>query len=246
MKCDRVRDLASEALDGALAPNESEFYFEHLRSCPPCLAFQEDLRHSLALLGEIPAVDASEGFEDRVLRRLAEERFVDSPRESGSFLPQGWREALVRAFAGPLVSRWTFAGVAAAIAVLALVSSDPAPHSAILATRDSVPESAPLASADPAQTESPATSSPTASSPQFSGVEDENVAQMPAAVEEYLRNAADLRLSGGEDRYRRSNYSYPVRRVADPSPFQLTGESLSPLVPSSRAGVGEDATVISF
>ncbi len=67
---------------------------------------------------------------------------------------------------------------------------------------------------------------------------------MPEAVREYLNSAKELRLPGGAERYRRSNYSYPMRRVDDPSVY-LMGESTSPSGPSPAASQ-EEAAVISF
>jgi hypothetical protein len=74
--------------------------------------------------------------------------------------------------------------------------------------------------------------------------EEEFTAGMPEAIRVYLQSAKDLRLPDGAERYRRSNYTYPVRRVADPSPFRFTGES--PLTPSPEAESEQDANVISF
>lgn len=244
MKCDRLRDLASSALDGALDARRTEVYFDHLRACPPCLAFHEELRRSLALLAELPVVDASEGFEDRVWSRLAEEGFTGSqPARSPGFAGRV-REWAAASFASSTGwERWSFASVAAAVFALALVSPDPAPRPAKVASSVSAPS--PGAEVAELFTPSVPGSGAGAAAPRVGLVaeEDEFVAEMPEAVREYLRHAKDLRLPVGEDGYRRSNYSYPVRRVVDPSPFQLTGESAAP---SSLPGAGDDAAVISF
>lgn len=248
MNCDRTRDLASDALDGALDARRSEEYFHHLRVCPPCLTFHEELRQSLALLEELPVVDVQDGFEDRVWRRLAQEGLTGT--ESAAYRPRldvrlrEWFSTWTGASFG--WERWSLAGVAAGVFALALVSPDPAPRSSIVGAS----ASSSVASSDADLARSPSTeltsrvSSNVAAPPAASLVsqEDEFVAEMPEAVREYLRHAKDLRLPVGEDQYRRSNYSYPVRRVVNPSPLQLTGESTAPVSPT---GAG-DATVIAF
>jgi anti-sigma factor RsiW len=229
--------LSSEAIDGVLDAARAASYLAHLESCPPCRVFDTELRESIAMLDELPRVDVREGFEEMVWNRIARE---NAERGGERSMVRWLRERL--AALAPETRRgigWSFATVGAVVFVLSLVSGDPAPESSIARTpRGSEPQ---LAADAGARLATPAGVQETASS---SSVEDEFVAEMPQAVQEYLQNAKDLRLPDSVDRYRRSNYSYPVRRVDDPSLF-LTGESASPSGPRAPAA-SEEATVISF
>ena len=225
MKCDQVREWTSAALDGALVSNDSTSYFLHLQSCPPCRLHHEEMRAALALLAELPPVEVSDTFEDRVWTRISEDR---EAREQRWALPS-WLRSL-NPSAAPAWMGWSFAGVSASVVALALVSSDPAPLAHRQATTtEPVIASAPI--------------SPSSSEKAPVDAEEEFMAEMPEAIRVYLQHGQDLRLPDSGDRYRRSNYSYPVRRVTDPDPFQLTGESQNP---SPAAGSDQDATVISF
>ena len=69
-------------------------------------------------------------------------------------------------------------------------------------------------------------------------------AGMPEAVEVFLRSARDLRLQTDTDRFRRSKYSYPLRRVHTPS---SVGRSVSSTpLPVGHQPSEPEATVISF
>jgi anti-sigma factor RsiW len=227
VKCDQVREWTSAALDGALTSNDSNSYFVHLQSCPPCRLHHEEMRAALALLTEVPSVEVSDTFEERVWTLIAEDR---QAREQRWALPS-W----LRSFgATPAWMGWSFAGVSAAVVALALVSSDPAPLATIAHRANSTTEQV-IASAPT-----------TAPAPEKTAVdaEEEFVADMPEAIRVYLQQGGqDLRLPDSAERYRRSNYTYPVRRVADPDPFRLTGESQNP---SPAAGSDQDGTVIQF
>jgi anti-sigma factor RsiW len=232
-----MRELSSEALDGALEKDRRETYFAHLEACPPCRVFHEELRVAVAMLAELPEVDASEGFEERVWARIASENAA-AARAQGAW----WSGLRSRVESLALGMRqgagWSVVGVATAVLVLALVSSDPAP-------RSSAQRSAPVSGQEIASGSSPVSSPVRTPEVRMVSEEDEFVAEMPEAVREYLDNAKDLRLPGGADRYRRSNYSYPMRRVDDPSLF-LMGESTPGMGPLPPPASQEDAAVISF
>ena len=228
MKCDQVKEWTSAALDGALVSNDSSSYFEHLQACPRCRLHHEEMGAALALLTELPSVDAEEGFEERVWSRIAASQ---EARRNRWALPS-WSRGF---FGGELAQSWTgwsLAGVSAAVAALMLVSSDPAPFGST-ARQDGV--AAPVIASTP-ETQA-------ASSEGAIDSEEEFIAGMPEAIRVYLQHGQDLRLPDSAERYRRSNYSYPVRRVTDPDPFQLTGEAMGPF---PVAGSDQDATVISF
>lgn len=226
MKCDQVREWTSAALDGALVSNDSNSYFLHLQSCPPCRLHHEEMRAALALLTELPPVEVSETFEERVWTLIAEDREARERRWALPSWLRNWSDGGAPAWMG-----WSFAGVSAAVVALALMSSDPAPSSIVHrqsgATDVAVAPIAQAPSSEKAMVDS----------------EEEFIADMPEAIRVYLQHGQDLRLPDSSDRYRRSNYSYPVRRVTDPDPFQFTGESQNP---SPSAGSDQDGTVISF
>jgi hypothetical protein len=229
VKCDQVKEWASAALDGALGSDDSNSYFEHLQACPPCRLHHEEMRAALVLLTELPLVDAHDGFEEQVFRRIAESR--KAPRTW--WVMPSWARGF---FGGELAhagTGWSLAGVSAAVAALALVSSDPAPLQTATRVNDAA---VPLIASAPGP-EATASQKPAVDS------EEEFIAGMPEAIRVYLQHGQDLRLPDSAERYRRSNYSYPVRRVIDPEPFQLTGEAATP---SPAAGSDQDVTVISF
>ncbi len=239
MNCERMRELSSEAVDGVLDGVRAASYLAHLDSCPPCRVFDSQLREAIAMLAELPEVDAREGFEEAVWSRIARETSAERGGLGRSVLRR------MRARLGSLAPEmgrgvgWSFAGVGAFVLVLALVSGDPAPRSSVARV---TPEPANEIAADVASRSTATRSASETASP--SAGEDEFVAEMPEAVREYLQNAKELRLPNGAEHYRRSNYSYPVRRLDDPSLF-LTGESSSPSGPRAPAA-SEEATVISF
>ena len=74
--------------------------------------------------------------------------------------------------------------------------------------------------------------------------DEELVAGIPDAVEKYLQNSLDLRLQTDSDRFRRSNYSYPLRRVQDPSFVPVTGGPN--YEPVRRTPEGQNPGIISF
>lgn len=242
MNCDRIRDLTSGAIDEGLTQDETKTYFGHLDACPPCRAFHEEMRQSLALLAELPVVEAREGFEDRVWQRLSEEKWMATRgegrglgsrlREFGEHLQRRW-------------GRWAMAGVTASIASLVLVSSEPLPNAFVQGESPST-NTAGATTEVASRGAVPAADGFPSSAQRLEASEVEVIAEMPEAVREYLKNSKDLRLSGGDERFRKSNYSYPLRQVADPSLFHLTGEGVAPPGVSAGEGVPEAPVVISF
>ena len=70
MNCDRTRELISDSLDGVLADNLKGRFDRHLRDCAPCRAFHTQMKDSLLLLEELPAVEVAAGFDDAVWARI--------------------------------------------------------------------------------------------------------------------------------------------------------------------------------
>jgi hypothetical protein len=218
-----VRELASEALDGRLARAEADAFQAHLASCLPCLTFCEELRESIALLDELPAVEVGDEFNEAVWARVGAEaeaaagRDVLRPFREGR-LAELWED--IRRGYG--LWRWSPVGVAAAaVAAMFALAPEPGPGGAFVAGGEAgaedpvAPSAAVVAEAIPAAASELVTD--------YAAAEEEVVAEMPAAIEEFLRNAERLRLRGEEERYRRSNYSYPLRRVSDSAILQVSG-----------------------
>jgi anti-sigma factor RsiW len=204
-----VQDLLSEAIDGTLPASQAQRFQDHLAACPPCRLLFADVKDSLGLLTALPAIEVSAGFDDAVRARLRREQASIRPTLADRFAR--WREA------GAWL-RWAPLGAAAALLVWVAMSRDtfgpgvPAEVARVAGDADAVDEFT-------------ATSDPAASA--LTPVDF--AAPMPQAVEVYLESGRELRLN--PDRYRRSNYHYPLRAVRDP----LGG----PVVPVSGGVVQE-------
>lgn len=208
MKCTSVRELASDALDELLEPGVQRRFQAHLESCPSCVGFCSELRESLALLSDLPEIEAHPDFERRVLARLREEQPVGL-RET---LIARWTSFVERLSLGAAPWRLAPLGVAAAIIGVIAFSSGPLPPEvtpvaesggspAILASQ--VPEAGNGSPSDPFVVNAAEVEA------------EEFEASMPRAIEEFLRNAPELRLPNPES-YRDANYHYPMGRVRDP------------------------------
>jgi hypothetical protein len=163
--------------------------------------------------------------------------------------------------------RWSLAGAVAAVAALFAFSAEPPlllladggsdEESVQIASSPTAPEAAVEVSASGSAAtlarERTAASAaamrsvePEALASSFESTGEEVFADMPEAVQAFLRNSRELRLTNQDDRYLRSNYSYPLRRFPDVTPVFLTGEES----PGSAAGVrpvaDQGTTVITF
>jgi hypothetical protein len=238
VNCHRARELASEAVDGTLPADLSTGFREHLGSCPPCRVFFAELKESLALLTELPAVEVSAGFDDAVWAKLAAEKSRGARKS--------WRDLWAALDVGGWGRAWRLAPLGAAAAVLSVfaLAGDP-DYPAWLASDppndegSAAAERVLLAELEAAPAEDPAVAPM-----EDSG--EEVVGEMPEAIEVYLRNGArDLRLEA-TDRLRRANYSYPLRRVGEPGLIRVGTTSgygaRSVVRPVPDAG----ATVIAF
>jgi hypothetical protein len=100
MRCDQVRDLASELALGIAEGEERDAALRHLDGCGGCRQLVSELSSvGDELLELAPAHDPPAGFESRVLAALAEP-------------PVRWRSR-------PLAQRWQWLAAAAAAVVLA-------------------------------------------------------------------------------------------------------------------------------
>jgi len=87
MKCEDVSKDLIAYLDGRASASDRRKIEGHLASCPACRSRAEEMRKVSMLLGEVPAIEPSFGFDARVRQRVAAEpqrswfwRLVPPPR----------------------------------------------------------------------------------------------------------------------------------------------------------------------
>ncbi len=281
MKCDRARKLVSHALDRALPAGESDEHHRHLEDCPPCRTFAAELKESLLLLEELPTIEVDERFNAAVWARI---RRDDRAVSLAARLREGLAEVVDRLDLSGAALKWSPLAIAAALLLMFGIFSGPLPgdQESSLADRrgdarigDSAPPDEGRRPSDGlrAGEELASAGAGDFGTAGMTGVEgtveegrpytlasdEETPGGIPAAVERYLlRNSRELRIDRDQDhdpeRFRRANYSYPLRRVPDPSAFwsdfgirPVTGgapASASP--PVLRPAGGPKPTVISF
>lgn len=113
MKCEDVSKELIAYLDGRANSAERRKMDDHLAGCAACRTRAEEMRKVSMLLGELPAIEPSFGFDARVRQRVAAE-----PRRS-------WFERFVP------VPRPAFA-VALLIALTVLVAKLPSNHPSVV------------------------------------------------------------------------------------------------------------------
>jgi hypothetical protein len=257
LKCERARELTSEALDDALTNDVAEDFHRHLDDCPPCRTFFAEMKESLLLLDELPILEVRDSFDDAVWARLRAER---SPAPAWSGLRDRVVELIESIRLAPPVWKWSPVGVAAALLLFLGISSSTgplAPAPGRIADRSPTVES-PTASPTSLPTRAAGGSSAATVVAEVSDVVDESAGDIPEAIERFLeRNESrELRLDADSDRYRRSNYRYPLRRVPDPSTFGGVGSvpvvgptrpvpNRDPILPVAQPA-SEGAAVIAF
>jgi anti-sigma factor RsiW len=74
MNCRQFRDAYSDFSDGLLDEPAEVRCHVHLSACPDCRRFDATLRRGLTALRSLRAPAPSEGFDERLLARLASER----------------------------------------------------------------------------------------------------------------------------------------------------------------------------
>ena len=80
--CEDVREDFSALLDGELSPQEQDAVESHLSDCSQCLRELDGLKQIDTLYGELPRVDAPQGFEDNVQELLNPKRAVSWPKRA--------------------------------------------------------------------------------------------------------------------------------------------------------------------
>jgi predicted anti-sigma-YlaC factor YlaD len=59
LRCDRVVELVTEFLEGALGPADERDLVEHLIGCDGCSDYVEQYRQAVRTLGELPAEEGA-------------------------------------------------------------------------------------------------------------------------------------------------------------------------------------------
>jgi anti-sigma factor RsiW len=62
--CEQAVRLATDYLDGSLSRRERRRFERHLRSCPNCTAYLEQLRITIALTGRVDSENISASTRD--------------------------------------------------------------------------------------------------------------------------------------------------------------------------------------
>jgi hypothetical protein len=71
-RCQEMVRLVTDYFDGALDDSMRRRFEEHLRQCDGCTAYVEQLRLTMALVGEIREEDLDPVFRDRLLQAFAD------------------------------------------------------------------------------------------------------------------------------------------------------------------------------
>ena len=59
LRCDRVVELVTDFLEGALDPADEQDLVEHLNGCDGCSDYVEQYRRAVRTLGELPAEEGA-------------------------------------------------------------------------------------------------------------------------------------------------------------------------------------------
>ena len=59
LRCDRVVELVTDFLEGALDPADERNLVEHLNGCDGCSDYVEQYRQAIRTLGELPAEEGA-------------------------------------------------------------------------------------------------------------------------------------------------------------------------------------------
>jgi anti-sigma factor RsiW len=72
--CQEVVELVNDYLEGALPPDETELFEQHLGLCQGCASYVEQLRTTVATVGRIGEEDLSPDARERLLDAFREWR----------------------------------------------------------------------------------------------------------------------------------------------------------------------------
>jgi hypothetical protein len=128
MDCKAFANRHAAFIDDTLPGVEMAAVREHLNECARCARRDSDIRRALLVLKNLPPIEVSEGFEDRLRARISTEESAPParPRADGGLMKWGAAAALLIAVVG--VSTWPEkgAGKAAPSRLPAVVASLPA------------------------------------------------------------------------------------------------------------------------
>ena len=118
MNCREFRRKHDAYVDDTLSGVDIEGMNRHLRLCQQCAALDTRIRRSLLLARNLPTIQPSAAFSERLQMRLAQERALMATRQHGT---DAMLDAMTGRHRGPF-SSGTFVALAAGIAVAAGVS----------------------------------------------------------------------------------------------------------------------------
>lgn len=67
MTCQELVELVTDYLEGRLDARHRARFEDHLGECPPCVAYLEQMRETVAALGRIPPESLSSEAQERLL-----------------------------------------------------------------------------------------------------------------------------------------------------------------------------------
>ncbi len=76
--CQWVRSVLTAFLDGELKPSTAAAVRRHLAHCSSCRKHAEQLRAAWNLLDELPTLHIREGFTERMMARIVEEKELEA------------------------------------------------------------------------------------------------------------------------------------------------------------------------
>ena len=74
MKCEDLKNLIPDFLEGALDPNQEEGFRQHLGICEECQAQLADYEHDWELLGEWQEAEPDAGYVSRFWTRISQQK----------------------------------------------------------------------------------------------------------------------------------------------------------------------------
>lgn len=84
--CEQYAAALSAFVDGELSENEKEEVLSHVEHCQNCREYLSELMIVHTMFEEMPELDAPEGFSERVLERVHEEKRARCVRRHGGGL----------------------------------------------------------------------------------------------------------------------------------------------------------------
>ncbi len=67
MDCNELVEVITDYIEGTLSQTDRMRFDTHLRECPYCVTYVEQMRATLSALGEIPVETVSDAARDRLL-----------------------------------------------------------------------------------------------------------------------------------------------------------------------------------